>query len=72
MHFRDAPKFVTETNQPVIFLIVEVNRTWYDSLPTDLQQIVDPDAAKEFVAINPQAIEIINWACKAWTGAAAN
>jgi hypothetical protein len=56
----------------VIFLIVEVSRKWYDSLPTDLQQIVDRDSAKEFVAINPQAIEIINWARQGWTGAAAN
>ena len=33
MHFIDAAKYVTMTNQPSIFLIAEVNKKWYDSLP---------------------------------------
>ena len=33
MHFVDAAKYVTETNQPAIFIILEVNQKWYDSLP---------------------------------------
>ena len=55
MHFVDAAKYVTMTNQPSIFLIVEVNKKWYDSLPKDLQEIVDTDGAAESLAIAPTA-----------------
>jgi TRAP-type C4-dicarboxylate transport system substrate-binding protein len=58
MHFVDAAKYVTMTNQPSIFIIVEVNKKWYDSLPNDLQQLVDKDATEQSVAINPIAIGI--------------
>jgi TRAP-type C4-dicarboxylate transport system substrate-binding protein len=67
MHFLDAAKYVTETGQPAVFAIVEISKKWYDSLPADLQQIVDKDAAAESVAINPQAIEINDRARKTWT-----
>jgi len=67
MHFQDAAKYVTETGQPTVFAIVEVSKKWYDSLPADLQRIVDTDAAREVKAINPQAIEIINKTRKGWT-----
>jgi TRAP-type transport system periplasmic protein len=53
MHYVDAAKYVTETNQPAIFVVIEISRKWYDSLPKDLQQIVDKDAAVESVKINP-------------------
>ncbi len=69
MHFYDAAKYITMTHQPAIFLIVELNRKWYDSLPKDLQQIVDQDAAKQSVAINPQAVEIIDRGKKGWLAA---
>ena len=58
MHFVDAAKFVTMTNQPAIFIIVEINKKWYESLPKDLQQIVDKDAMEQSVAINPIAVDI--------------
>jgi TRAP-type C4-dicarboxylate transport system substrate-binding protein len=67
MHFMDAAKYVTEIGQPAIFLIAEINRKWYDSLPKDLQQVVDNAAAKESVAINPQAVDILAKAKKGWT-----
>jgi TRAP-type transport system periplasmic protein len=67
MHFSDAAKFITETNQPSIFLIVEISKKWYDSLPADLQQIVDRDAAAESVAINPTALTMYEDQRKAWT-----
>jgi TRAP-type C4-dicarboxylate transport system substrate-binding protein len=66
MRFVDAAKYVTETGQPAIFAVIEISKKWYDSLPADLQQILDRDAASESVAINPQAIEIDNRARKAW------
>jgi TRAP-type C4-dicarboxylate transport system substrate-binding protein len=66
MHYREAAKYVTETGQPAIFGITEISKRWYDSLPADLRQVVDRDAAAEAVAINPQAIEIGNRARTAW------
>src|ERR1700686_2634679 len=67
MHFQDAAKFVTETGQPAVFAIAEVSKTWYDSLPADLQKIVDGDAAAQQAALTPVAIEIVNKARKGWT-----
>ncbi len=67
MHFNDAAKYVTETGQPAVFAIVEVNKAWYDSLPADLQKIVDSDAAAQQAAIGPLASEIVDKARKGWT-----
>jgi len=66
MYFQIVAKSVTETGQPAIFAMIEISKKWYDSLPADLQQIVDKDAASESVAINPQAIAINNESRKAW------
>ena len=33
------------TNHAAIFYIVEISKKWYKSLPPDLQQIIDRDAA---------------------------
>ena len=33
MHFNDAAKYVTETGQPAVFVMAEVNKAWYESLP---------------------------------------
>jgi TRAP-type C4-dicarboxylate transport system substrate-binding protein len=66
MQFQDAAKYVTETNQPAIFIIVEVNLKWYESLPRDLQQIVDQAAARETVAINQATIDFVDKMRKTW------
>jgi TRAP-type transport system periplasmic protein len=66
MHFADAAKYVTETNQPAIFIIMEVSQKWYESLPKDLQQIVDRDAATESVKINPWGLAFIDKMRKGW------
>jgi TRAP-type C4-dicarboxylate transport system substrate-binding protein len=67
MHFVDTAKYVTEINQPAVYAIVEVSKTWYDSLPADLQKIIDSDAAAQQAAIYPVAIDIVNKARKGWT-----
>jgi TRAP-type transport system periplasmic protein len=67
MHFIDAVKYVTLTNQPAIFLSVMVNRKWYDSLPTDLQELVEKDAATQSVAINSFAADHRKKAEENWT-----
>jgi TRAP-type transport system periplasmic protein len=66
LHFYDSTKYVTMTGHSAIYIIVEVSKKWYESLPPDLQQIIDRDAAKEAVAINPQAVDVLNGARKAW------
>ena len=65
-HYQDAAKYVTETNVPAIFLVIEISKKWYNSLPADLQQIVDKDAAAESLAIRPVAIDLFGKARKAW------
>jgi TRAP-type transport system periplasmic protein len=67
MHFHDAAKYVTETGQPAVFVMVEVNKAWYESLPADLQKIVDADAASEQAAIIPVASQIVDKARTGWT-----
>jgi TRAP-type C4-dicarboxylate transport system substrate-binding protein len=44
MHFSDAAKYVTETGQPAVYAIAEISKKWYDSLPADLQKLIDEDA----------------------------
>jgi TRAP-type transport system periplasmic protein len=66
-HYQDAAKHVTEINQPSIFLMLEISKTWYQSLPPDLQAIINKDAAAETVAINPAALDLFNKAREAWT-----
>jgi TRAP-type C4-dicarboxylate transport system substrate-binding protein len=65
-HYQDAAKYVTEINQPQIFLMLEISKKWYDSLPPDLQQIVDKDGAQETLTINPAAVDLFNKARQAW------
>jgi TRAP-type transport system periplasmic protein len=69
LHFYDTAKYITVTNHAAIFIVVEISKKWYDSLPPDLRQIIDRDGASESVAINPQAVEITNAARKTWVGA---
>jgi TRAP-type C4-dicarboxylate transport system substrate-binding protein len=66
MHYQDAAKYVTETGQPAVFAIVEISKKWYDSLPADLQQVVDNDATAESVTISPWVIDFNDKARKAW------
>lgn len=65
-HYQDAAKYATETGQPAIFAIVEISKKWFDTLPPDLQQIVEQTAAREDVAVNPQALDITENSHKAW------
>jgi TRAP-type C4-dicarboxylate transport system substrate-binding protein len=67
MHYQDAAKYVTETGQPAVFIIVEISKKWFDSLPGDLQQIVDRDGAAQSLAMAPQAMAIFDQARKGWT-----
>ncbi|HEX4411529.1 MAG TPA: TRAP transporter substrate-binding protein [Xanthobacteraceae bacterium] len=66
-HYQDAAKYALETGQPAIFAIIEVSKKWYDTLPPDLQQVIDKTAARETVTVNPQAAEITEKSRKIWT-----
>jgi TRAP-type transport system periplasmic protein len=67
LHFYDTAKYVTMTHHSGIFAMVEVSKKWYDSLPPDLQKIIDRDGAQQVAAINPQSIQILDDARTAWT-----
>jgi TRAP-type transport system periplasmic protein len=67
LHFVDAAKYVTETNTPAIFIILEVSQKWYDSLPKELQEIVDNDGAAVSKSINATALKMYQEQRKAWT-----
>jgi TRAP-type C4-dicarboxylate transport system substrate-binding protein len=67
MQFQDAAKYVVETTQPAIFIAVQISKKWYESLPKDLQQVIDTDAKKEAVAINPWAADYDEKARGVWT-----
>ena len=69
LHFYDTAKYITMTNHAAIFVIVEVSKKWYDSLPEDLRQIVDRDGAEVSLAVNPQAAKILSDARKVWLDA---
>jgi TRAP-type transport system periplasmic protein len=69
LHFGDASKYITETNSPAIFLILEVSQKWYDSLPKDLQEIVDRDGAAVSKSIEPVALKMYQEQRKAWVDA---
>jgi TRAP-type C4-dicarboxylate transport system substrate-binding protein len=67
MRYWGAAKYVTEIGQPVIFGLAEISKKWFDSLPSDLQQIVDTDAATQAAALAPRAEESIAGARRLWT-----
>src|ERR1700719_2108493 len=66
LHFGDAAKYITNIGQPVIFGYAAVSKKWYDSLPADLQQVINKDAAIAMTQVNPQTIEIDANADKRW------
>ena len=53
---------------PIIFILVAVSKKWFATLPPDLQKIVEDDAAKEDMAINPWATDYDEKARGVWTG----
>jgi TRAP-type C4-dicarboxylate transport system substrate-binding protein len=67
MKFQDAAKYVTETGQPPVYVVVEVSKKWYDTLPADLQKVVDEDAKKEAGMMHPIMVDLYEKARKGWT-----
>jgi TRAP-type C4-dicarboxylate transport system substrate-binding protein len=57
MHYYDAAKYITETNQPFIFSMAFLSKKWFDALPKDLQKIIDAEGAKAAKTVNPWEID---------------
>jgi TRAP-type transport system periplasmic protein len=43
LHFYDAAKYMTETGQYVVFIVLEMSKKWLDTMPPDLRKIVVDD-----------------------------
>lgn len=69
MKFQDAAKYVTETGQPPVFVVVEVNKKWYGTLPVDLQNLIVDASKKEMSKIHPVMVDLYNKARSGWTEA---
>jgi TRAP-type transport system periplasmic protein len=66
MKYWEAAKYVTEINQPVTFSMAFLSKKWFDSLPKDLQVIIDADAAKAATEINPWQMAFYAKQSRAW------
>jgi TRAP-type transport system periplasmic protein len=66
-HYQDAAKYVTVTNQPAIFIMVEFSAKWFASLSPDLQKIVSDDANQIATAVMPWGIDYNAKQDKVWT-----
>ena len=53
MHYYDAGKFVINTDQPYVNSIGVMSKKWMDTLPPDLQKVVDDAGAKVTAEITP-------------------
>ena len=67
LHYIDAAKYVTETDQPYVTSIAVLSKRWLDGLPPDLQKIVRDDATKVSAEIVPFVIEFFDAQHKLWT-----
>ena len=67
MHFYDAAKYMTETGQYYVFLVIEMSKKWFDALPPDLQKIVRDDADSVSRGILPWQLTEIEAQRKIWS-----
>jgi TRAP-type transport system periplasmic protein len=65
--YQDAAKFITQTSQPAIFIMVEFSAKWFSSLPPDLQKIVSDDATQIAADVIPWAIDYNGKQDAVWT-----
>jgi TRAP-type C4-dicarboxylate transport system substrate-binding protein len=66
LHYIDAAKFVTETDQPYVTSIAVLSKKWVDGLPPDLQKIVRDDGAKVSTDIIPFVDTFFDEQRKVW------
>jgi len=66
LHYIDAAKYVTETDQPYVTSIAVLSKKWLDGLSPDLQKIVRDDATKVSADIVPFIIQLFDAQRKIW------
>jgi len=67
MRYYDAAKYITQTNQPFIFSMAFLSKKWFDTLPKDLQTILDTDAGKAAAEVNPWEADFFVKMSKDWS-----
>ena len=67
MHYYDAAKYITQSNQPFIFSMAFLSKKWFDTLPKDLQTILDTDADKAAAEVNPWEADFFDKMSKDWS-----
>jgi TRAP-type transport system periplasmic protein len=67
LHYVDTTKYVVESDQPYVNVIVVMNRKWAEALPADLQKILHDDAAAVSKDIIPFVNDFVAGQRKAWT-----
>jgi TRAP-type transport system periplasmic protein len=67
MHYYDAAKYITQTNQPFIFSMAFLSKKWFDTLPEDLQKILDTDADRAAAEVNPWEADFFVKMSKDWS-----
>ena len=67
LHYVDAAKYLVETNQPYVNVVVVMNKKWVEALPADLQKILHDDAAAVSKAIVPFVTDFFAGQRKEWT-----
>ena len=66
MQLYDVAKYVTNIDQPYVNSIVEMSKKWFDTLPPDLQKIVNDDGQKVSAEITPYVNEFFAEQYKLW------
>jgi TRAP-type C4-dicarboxylate transport system substrate-binding protein len=67
MHYFDAAKYITETNQRYIFSVAEISKKWFATLPPDLQKIIVDNGARLATEVSPWGVDFYTNERKTWT-----
>jgi len=67
MHYFDAAKYITQTNQRYIFSVAEISKKWLATLPPDLQKIIIDDGGRLAYDVSPWGVDFYNGEKKTWT-----
>jgi TRAP-type C4-dicarboxylate transport system substrate-binding protein len=67
LHYADAAKYMVETAQPYVNVVVVMNKKWLADLPADLQKVVRDDADATTEGIFSYVTDFHTAQLKAWT-----
>ena len=65
--YYDAAKYILESNQAMVTVVTVLSKTWFDSLPPDLQDVVSKAGQTASMEVFPWAVEFLAKQRKAWT-----